>query len=518
MSSVKPYAIETNNCHTMLNRYYLTKSEYCRGITCPKILWMDCHKPEASLPRDSVQTLEQGIQVGKAAQGYFGDCNVVDYCPHKEIMCRQTQRLMDSGAPTIAEASFMADGLFCAVDLLHKNGNRWDIIEVKSSTGKKPVYIDDIAFQYHVLNQCGINVKKVCLLYIDNSYILHGELDLQGLFVLEDCTEECIEAAEDVMKNVDNLRSYLSTNREPFKDLDVCCLDQAPCDYWEYCSRHLPAYSVFDLKNTTKKKKCDLYHQGIISFEDILENRPKLNKNQMQQVETEYYKYRDQINIAKIREFVDQLRYPIYHLDFETIQPAIPIYEGCCPYKQIPFQYSLHIEEENGKLQHKEYLAPEGSDPRRGLAEALCRDIPESSFCMAYNMRFEKSVLKDLAGWYPDLSDQLLAIHDNMYDLMIPFQKRYYYNREMKGSYSIKYVLPALFPEEPELDYRNLEGIHMGTEASAAFADLPNHSPEEIAVIRSQLLKYCRLDTLAMVKVLGRLKEVGRESDSIIRM
>lgn len=203
------------------------------------------------------------------------------------------------------------------------------------------------------------------------------------------------------------------------------------------------------------------------------------------------------------------LYYPIYHLDFETFQQAVPEYIGCHPYEQIPFQYSLHIEYEDGRLEHSEFLAKEGEDPRRSLAEQLVKDIPMGVCSTAYNMAFEKSVLKHLAEEFPDLSGQLMDIHDNMCDLMVPFQKQYYYSKAMQGSYSIKYVLPALWPGDPELDYHNLEGVHNGAEASVSYADMVNHTPEEIAEMRENLLKYCDLDTYAMVKVLNRLKEIA---------
>lgn len=102
-----------------------------------------------------------------------------------------------------------------------------------------------------------------------------------------------------------------------------------------------------------------------------------------------------------------------------------------------------------------------------------------------------------------------MNIHENMHDLMIPFQKQYYYSAAMQGSYSIKYVLPALWPGDPELDYHNLDGVHNGAEASASFADMANHTPEEVEEMRKNLLKYCRLDTYAMVKVLRKLKDVA---------
>ncbi|AEF80554.1 DUF2779 domain-containing protein, partial [Leadbettera azotonutricia] len=176
---------------------------------------------------------------------------------------------------------------------------------------------------------------------------------------------------------------------------------------------------------------------------------------------------------------------------------------------QIPFQYSLHIlKSPDTEAEHHEFLAKEGTDPRRPLAEALCKDIPLKVCTLAYNSGFEKRVIKDLADLFPDLSNHLLDIQSHIKDLMTPFQSHAYYRREFQGSYSIKTVLPGLFPDDPELDYHNLELIQNGSEAMTAFPGLEKKRPEEITAIRQSLLAYCRLDTLAMVKIWGYLKEL----------
>ena len=206
---------------------------------------------------------------------------------------------------------------------------------------------------------------------------------------------------------------------------------------------------------------------------------------------------------------MDTLTYPLYFLDFETYQEAIPSFDGIRPFMQIPFQYSLHyIDSMDGELKHKEFLAEAGIDPRRSLAEALVRDIPKDVCSLAYNMAFERTVIKNLAELYPDLSDHLLNIRNNMKDLMVPFHNRDYYVKEMHGSYSIKAVLPSLFPGDPELDYHNLPVVHKGDEASNAYATLSNYSEEEQDTIRKGLLVYCQLDTYAMVKIWEKFKEI----------
>ena len=488
----------------------LSKSRYCRGLQCPKILWMDKYKPEEAADVLPEAVLANGNMVGDLARGYFGEYSLVEFSYDKQNMVQQTMDLMNGGSANIAEASFLIDGLYCAVDILHKNGEGWDIVEVKSSTHVSDIYVEDMAFQYYVLIRCGVNVKGIYNMHIDNTYVFHDHLDLHGLFLIEDYTEICKKKYPAVKENVSDIRKYVDTAEEPVKDIDLCCDSPYECAYKQYCWRHVPEQSVFDIRRLHADKKFEYYHQGIITYEDIVKKCPPINATQMRQAETAYYHKADTIDTAAIKVFLDTLTYPIYHLDFETFQLAVPQWEGCRPYEQIPFQYSLHIEYEDGRLEHREFLAKEGTDPRRALAESLVKDIPMNVCGLAYNMSFEKNVILGLAELYPDLQDHLLSIRENMHDLMIPFRKQQYYTEAMQGSYSIKYVLPALCPGDPELDYHNLDQVHNGSEASAAFADMPNHSPEEIAELRANLLKYCGLDTYAMVKVLGKLKEVCR--------
>jgi len=192
------------------------------------------------------------------------------------------------------------------------------------------------------------------------------------------------------------------------------------------------------------------------------------------------------------------------------MQPAVPLYVGTRPYAQIPFQYSLHyVEQEGGELRHREFLAESGTDPRRAIAEALCRDIPEDACVTAYNKAFECTRLKELAAVFPDLSEHLTRIAEHVIDLITPFQSGYYYNRAMGGSFSIKSVLPAIYPDDPELDYHNLAGVHNGGEAMSVFPKMQFMDPEEREVTRRNLLKYCELDTYALVKVWEELRRVS---------
>ena len=489
----------------------LSKSRYCKGVQCPKILWLDDHKPELKKEPDIESVFENGEKVGQLAREYFGNYSLVPFNYDRQKMVNETAELMNAGCECIAEASFIIDGLFCSVDVLHKNQSGYDLIEVKSSTKVSEVYLDDVSFQYYVLLKSGIPINTVYIMYIDNSYVRQGEINLQGLFALEDVTDKAIERQEFVEQKILEIREVLLDEQEPEKDIDVCCDKPYECAFYDYCRRHLPSPSIFDVSNMKVSTKYKLYKDGVISFEDIIENNIKLTDKQKRQVETAYYHKEAHIDCEEIKRFLNILSYPIYHLDFETYQTPIPEFDGMYPYEQIPFQYSLHIESREGDLEHKEFLAKEGTDPRRELAERLVNDIPKNVCVLAYSMSFEKGVIEKLAKQYEDLSEHLLNIRSNIHDLMIPFSKQNYYVEAMQGSYSIKNVLPALFPDDPELDYHNLEGIHHGGEASAAFANMTKLSPDEIEKTRQNLLKYCGLDTYAMVKVLEKLRNVVYE-------
>lgn len=489
----------------------LSKTKYCRGVQCPKMLWMDKYMPEEAVQKDLSRIFQNGTEVGEYAKSYFGGYAEVAYDQDKAKMCQSTQKLLAAGEPVIAEASFAYNGLFCSVDILHITENGADIIEVKSSTTVNDIYYDDMAFQYYVLSACGIKVNKVYNMHINSSYVRKGQLDLKQLFTLEDCTEQILSKQDEVAGNITYYRSYLQQSEEPNQEIGMQCEEPYECCYKNYCHRGISSPSVFSIQRLAMKKKYELYHQGICSYADIMQQTPKLNANQWKQVKMEVNNEPADINVTEIKNFLSTVKYPLYHLDFETYQQPVPLYDGVKPYMQIPFQYSLHVEHApGGELQHYEFLAKDGADPRRALAEALCRDIPKDVCVMAYNMSFEKMIIRNLAEQFQDLAGHLLSIHDNMVDLMVPFQKKYYYCKEMQGSYSIKYVLPALCKDDPELNYSLLQGLHNGDEAMTAFIQLHNCSEEEKETIRKQLLAYCRLDTLAMVKIMEKLYQIIR--------
>jgi hypothetical protein len=491
----------------------LSKSRYCKGIQCPKILWLEAHKSEVK--DESVlnrAVLDAGNRVGDLAMGCYGAYSEVSYNDDKSLMIAETRRLLDAKTEIICEASFSHDGNFCSVDILRVCNGEFEITEVKSSTKVKPIYYNDIAYQYYVLSSCGLNVKKASIMHINKTYERQGRIDLNGLFTAHDCTEKVRAMQKDVAANIERFKKSAGEENEPDMDIGQYCFEPYECEYRNWCWKHIPENSVFAISGLRKNKKFDLYKRGIISCKQLLESAEKLKPAVRMQAEAIVYNKQPVIDRKPIRSFIGALKWPLYFLDFETFQEAIPPFDGLRPFMRVTFQYSLHIQETPGAApEHREFLAKEGADPREEIAERLCGDIPKNVCVLAYNMGFEKGCIKELAHWVEnrgkkDMSAHLMNIHNNIKDLMKPFRARDYYSFELGGSYSIKEVLPALCPDDPELDYHSLDLVHNGGDAQTAYVELAGKNPDERERVRAALLAYCGLDTLAMVKILDKLR------------
>ena len=471
----------------------LSKSRYTLFCQCPKTLWLRTYKPDEATVVEA--RFESGNEVGDLAMGLFGP--FVEVTVKREdgsldlaAMVEKTKEEMERGTDVICEASFTFEKNYCAVDILRKTKNGWAIYEVKSSSfpefdgqeAKLEKYAPDIAYQKWVLEQCGINVTDTYLVCLNSDYVRQGELNLQQLFVTIDMKELVDNEYLKVPARVSQALKLLASEEEPYLDLSEHCMKPYSCAFLDYCKRQhgVPQDepTIFDLYRMNFSKKLEHYHAGRILFNDVREEA--LSDKQQMQVECTLNKT-EHIDVDGIREFLDSLSYPLYFLDFETLQQPVPQYKGQRPYQQI-----------------------------RHLAEQLCKDIPMNVCTLAYNKGFECGRIKELASLYPDLAVHLLNIRDHIQDLLTPFQSGYYYVPAMHGSFSIKSVLPALFPDEPSLNYHNLdERCQNGGNAMTLFPAIQFMEPEEAKASREALLRYCELDTWAMVKVWEKLKEVA---------
>jgi len=496
----------------------LSKSLYVKGLQCQKLLWLYKHNKAVITPpnADTKLRFDQGNTVGGLACSLFPDGRKISFngttFNQKVVLTREW---INAGVETIFEATFrLSDAtsdILVMVDCLDTSeGGSYIVHEVKSSTKVKDIYKHDAAIQYYTLKKLGMYVVKTFITILNKDYIRGDDLDVEQLFTHVDVTDDVIALQDDIPYYLDRFQEILENTNEPDVDIGAHCKKPYPCDAIDYCwkqQRSIPEYSVFNVfpmnKNT---KSVQLYKYGIVDVEDIPDD---MSLTERQQSKVDRWKsYKNVVNKEAIKNFVGSISYPIYHFDFETMGPAIPEFKGMKPYGKYPFQYSLHIEQEDGSLEHKEYLATPGQDPRKEIAKRMVEDIPKDACIMAFNTSFEKSIIRTLADNCPVYAGHLMNIHDNFIDLALPFQKGYYWIPEMQGHYGLKYVLPAIVTEMKDA-YPNLDGVHNGGDAMRMFAELGRATdPHEIIKIKTALLEYCKLDTYAMVMILRSLKEL----------
>lgn len=483
-------------------RHLLSKSSFLKGLQCEKQLYLyKYHYDWADDISEGEQAIfDRGHDVGKLAQQLFPNgVNASLNDPMKSLQqVELTKELIDKGEKVIYEAAFQYDDVLVIADILVRDkGNKWKIYEVKSTTEVKDEHIPDASVEYYVLSNSGLNVTDTSMIYINNQYVRKGDLDLTKLFNIASVHELVLEGQKAVEENIERFKEVLKQKKIPDIDIGPYCSNPYDCSFLGHCWDHIPEYSVFNIGNLKSDKKFELYHRGIIKIEDVPEDYP-LSNGQRLQVES-HISQKSFIDKKAIKDFLNSIAYPLYFLDFETFNPAVPLFDNSRPYQQIPFQYSLHYQESaKSKLEHYEFLAEASGDPRIPFLENLLGVTEGKGDIIVYNQAFESARLKELAEDFTKYKKQIENRLARIKDLMMPFQKKQYYTPEMKGSYSIKAVLPALVPD---LSYDDLEIADGGT-ASRAFESLYfEEDNKKIKEIREQLINYCGMDTMAMVRI-----------------
>ncbi len=488
-----------------MGSHLLSKSSFLKGIQCEKHLYLYKHHYKWKDPiSESQQAIfDRGTNVGKLAQDLFpGGIDVAPPNPFQYAKSAlQTREKIKEGVTVFYEASFIYDEVLVAVDILVKSGKKWKVYEVKSSTNISETYIIDAAVQYYVLKNSGLDIDDVSIVHLNNQYVRQGELDLKELFTVESVLDLVKEQQELVEERVGRFKTVLKSKSIPEINIGPQCNDPYSCAFLGHCWKDVPEYSVFNISGLKTDKKFELFNHGIIRIEDVPEDYPLSDKQQIQvDAEISGLPFMDEKGFM---DFLNSLSYPLYFMDFETFMPAVPLYDDSRPYQQIPFQYSLHYQEDaNSALNHFEFLADGKGDPRISFIENLLRDTESDGDILVYNQSFEMSRLKEIARDFPQFANDVENRLTRIKDLMLPFQKKYYYKPEMKGSYSIKYVLPALVPD---MSYKGLP-ISEGGAAMNAFESLIYETEHKvIEKTRKDLLEYCKMDTLAMVEILNKL-------------
>jgi uncharacterized protein DUF2779 len=486
----------------------LSKSTFLKGLQCDKHLYLYKHHYNLQDPiTDNQQAIfDRGHQVGKLAQQLFpGGIDASTNSPRAYAKAVEfTKKQIDAGKKIIYEAAFIYNQVLVYADIMVKSGSNWKVYEVKSSTSISETNIYDAAIQYYTISNTGLRINDISIIYINNDYVRNGDLVIDKLFSIESVFELALEKQDEVNLEVERLKKVIAGKTIPHIDIGPHCSNPYNCAFIGHCWKHIPQNSVFDINNMRSTKKFDLYNSGIVNIEDIPDGFP-LSANH--QIQVDGHKYGETVIIrSAIKEFLKTINYPLYFMDFETFQPAIPMFDNSKPYQQIPFQYSLHYQKsKKAKLEHSEFLADaDQSDPRIPFIENLLEATKGEGDIIVYNKTFEIMILNSIARDFPNYTDEIEERISRVKDLMIPFQKKWYYLPKMRGSYSIKYVLPALVPE---LSYSELEIVDGGS-AQLAFENLFYETDLfKIEETRKNLLEYCKLDTLAMVEILNKLKE-----------
>jgi len=506
---------------------HFSKTQILGGLQCEKQLWLRVHHPELMQATESPATVT-GRVVEAHARLEFPDAVLVERGRSAAGAHERTEALLaDPSVPVIFEAGIRGDELSVFVDVLARadRGQQatpvasgdlpatlpdgvhalspgatpvWELTEIKGAASVKDKHIDDVATQALALERAGVAVSRFWLMHINADFVYPGNHDYRGLFVRDDITERVVAHRPFIAAQLEAFKTMLA-GPQPQRRIGTHCKSPYPCPFRSHCTAHDAEYPLAWLPNGAAAAR-RLMAQGIYDIRDI-PGDASLTDQQRWVRETTIAGQAALLPGAA--QQLDALGYPRYYVDFECIQFAIPIWAGTRPYQQLPFQWSCHVQTQATSLEHREFLDTSGSDPRRSFAEALLAACGDAGPIIVYHQSFEKRVIRDLAALFSDLREPLLALTERVFDLL-PVVRQNYYHPAMKGSWSIKNVLPCLVPE---LNYRQLGRVQDGMQAQAGYLAIIDAALDQAArdSLRKDLLAYCELDTLAMVKIVESL-------------
>ena len=484
----------------------LSKSRFLAGLQCLKRLYLECHQRELADPVEAGQqaVFDAGTAVGKLARRRFPDGTLIEerYFEHSQAV-RLTQTLLsDASVPALYEPAFTFQGIRTRADVLSRRGGRgFDLVEVKSTTSAKDEHILDVAIQMYVVEGSGISIRRAYLMHINNAYVYQGgDHNPDQLFSLRDVTDEARGYAAEEMPN-DLAQMWESLQLAETLDIETGrhCTIPYRCPFFGHCHRGEAEHPIRDLPRLTQGDYERLKASGIRDVGSIPPDFTGLSGMQLRVRNSVVT--RSPFVGPNLASRLGEISFPASFLDFETLNPAIPIYVGTSPYQTIPFQWSLHVRDSDGGLRHSSFLDDGPGDPRERFVASLLAAIPPQGTIVAYSS-YEETVMKGLAQAFPQYESHLLALCERIIDLLQLIRSNYYHP-DFHGSFSIKSVLPAVVPD---LAYDDLE-IPQGLAAAASYARLiVGDTPQsDGAKIREALLTYCERDTEAMVRVFETL-------------
>ena len=480
---------------------YLTKSRYLAGLQCGRRLWRLVNDPQPYEVPAPGASFDVGAQVGQRARLLFpgGVAVTAEPWQHTQAVA-QTMALMDDPqVPAIFEAAFEHDNIRVRVDILCRNvDGSWGLTEVKSSTGLKDHYIDDIALQVFVLRGRGIILSSIELLYVNNAYVRGPKgIEWEQYFARLDIADEVNDRLRGLSANLAAMWENLNSPGLPFATPGKQCSTPHGCEFWDACTNDKPADWVANLPRLSTKQASELESRAI---ESIAKIPADFRLTSRQGIIRDVLATGRPFVAPDLSRLLHRFGPPALYLDFEAMMPAIPLYEGTRPYQPLPFQWSLHQMAADGAISHEEYLADGNDDPRREFATTLIATLRDSDLPIIVYSPYEQTTLKALERHFSDLAPRLNTIINRLADLL-PIIRSAIYHADFQFSNSIKKVGPALCPD---FGYDDLEDIADGQAAAAAFTEIAGGFVTDTAAIsktRNNLLAYCKRDTLAMVEV-----------------
>lgn len=480
----------------------ITKSKLLLNIQCSRRLWLATYRPDlAQVNPDSLARMMVGDEVGSLARelslvGEF--ISVKD--PRKALDATKAAARKSPSLP-IFEAAFIASDLLVRIDLLFPQSEFYKLIEVKSSTSVKPYQMQDLAIQTWVMSHAQSKPVLSYLSHINSQFVYKGDNNYSGFFNEVNLSSEVKEFIDQVPKWLSDAKVTMALKNEPI-DIKTGnqCTKPFDCTFYTHCSsfEEKTEYPIEMLPYGAKVIK----QLKTAGFKDLRDVRDGLLENE-NHIRVHRVTKSGIAELAPAAKFtLNTLAYPRFYLDFETISYAIPKISGTHPFAQIPFQWSCHIEHEEFPIEHKEFLDTESPDPRRKFTESLIEVLGSYGTIFVYSS-FEQSRIREMSLIFPDLYSKLKVIEERLFDLY-KLSKEHYYHPDMKGSWSIKKLLPTV----TNLNYKNLV-VQNGGMALQAYKRLVSDELEEKEkqAVRRHLLKYCEQDTLAMVEVVKRFQQ-----------
>jgi hypothetical protein len=487
---------------------YLSKSDFIKYQLCPSYFWLSKFKPDV-VPEDIDEAneyrREQGDEVEKYARMLFPDAVLIkSYGQHAK---ETTEKLVNDGVKSIMQATVLTDdGLLAMADVIEYDSSSecWNMFEVKSTNSVKEKHINDIAFQRAAFEKAGYKIGSISIVHLNKDYTLHLNINPKEMFVIADKTKDVSDIIEDIRSQIGDALVYMKIKEEPSGCSCRLKSKSGHCTTFSYLNPNIPDYSIFNITGigNSKKNLNFLVDEEIYEIKNIPDDN-NLTPRMKNQVEVEKSQV-PKIDVSKIKKFLAGAEYPLYFLDYETVSLALPLFQKCHPYQIIPFQYSLHImTDKDSPLLHYEYLARRSdTTPSQEMLEQLKEEIGDKGSVVVWSS-YEKSTNTSMKPFYPEYADFLETVNNRLFDLETVFSQQMYMHPDFHGRSSIKAILPVL---DKEFSYKDLE-IQNGLIAPIRWYDAVFNSQgqEESDKVYRDLLEYCKLDTLAMVKIFQHL-------------